>query len=288
MITAYIDGDWIMYAAGFAGQKNKYVCPAEFGEREFTTKTELREAFGETSPMKDDDLVYSRIVLDPESHFFHSAKNMIQRNVDKIESKFGEEVEPVVLLDGDGNFRSRLATIKPYKGNRVSGKPLMYGPIRQYLLDVWDAEVVHGQETDDEMAIRQTVRTNGGFKSIIVAVDKDMLQVPGWHLIPNKGFKQISEKRGTYRLYHQCITGDATDNIGGAYKYGPAAATKAVSACTSEAELWDSTVSAYHLSIEKHGDGIYGGLNAIQAATENMRLVYLRREPEETWTPPEA
>ncbi len=294
MITAYIDGDWIMYAAGFAGQKNKYVCPSLHGAQEFPTMTELKEqTIKEVQrDLLDDDYVYSRIVLDPESHFFHSAKNMIQRNVDKIEKKFGEEVDAVVLLDGDGNFRSRLATIRPYKGNRVSGKPLMYGAIRQYLLDVWRAEVVHGQETDDEMAIRQTAARSAdplraSRKSIIVAVDKDMLQVPGWHLNPNKGFKFISSKEGTYRLYHQCITGDATDNIGGARKYGPAAATKTLADCKSPAELWDATQAAYHMSIVKHGD-VYGGLSANDAATENMRLVYLRRVHNETWKPPEG
>ena len=32
---ALIDGDWILYAAGFAGQKTKFVAPAQFGEQEF-------------------------------------------------------------------------------------------------------------------------------------------------------------------------------------------------------------------------------------------------------------
>ncbi len=286
MIIAYIDADWILYAAGFAGQKNKYVCPAKFGEEEFATLTSLKERFVAVKTLdSDNDPVYSRIVLDPDSHFFHSAKNMIEKNVEKIAEKFNDEVTPILLMDGDGNFRSRIATIRPYKGNRSSAsKPLKYNDIRQYLLDVWHAEVVHGQETDDEMAIRQT--HNAG-KSIIVAVDKDMLQVTGWHLNPNKGFKKISEREGLERLYVQCITGDPTDNIAGAYKVGIKKAKPLIKACKTEEEMWDATVTVYEETTARNDPvELYKGLDEYDAALENMRLVYLRRTPDEIWVPP--
>ncbi len=284
MITAYIDGDWILYAAGFAGQKNKYVCPAIHQEQEFDTLTQLRVDALPCKAGEDNAPIYSRIALDPDSHFFHSAKNMIENNVEKIEAKFHEEVQPVLLMDGDGNFRNRIATIRPYKGNRSSAsKPLKYNAIRQYLLDVWHAEVVHGQETDDEMSIRQT--HNAG-KSIIVAVDKDMLQVPGWHLNPNKGFKKISEREGLERLYVQCITGDPTDNIAGAYKVGIKKAKPLIKSCKTEEEMWDAIIAVYYETIAKSDDLLYKGLGAEEAALENMRLVYLRRKPDEIWVPP--
>ncbi|KKK80132.1 hypothetical protein LCGC14_2826580, partial [marine sediment metagenome] len=41
MIHALIDGDWILYAAGFAGQKTKLVCPVLFGMEEFDNITTL-------------------------------------------------------------------------------------------------------------------------------------------------------------------------------------------------------------------------------------------------------
>ena len=50
--------------------------------------------------------------------------------------------------------------------------------------------------------------------------------------------------------------------------------------------MWANTIEAYEQSIEKHGDDIYGGLSGEDAAIENMRLVYLRREYGETWQPP--
>jgi hypothetical protein len=189
-------------------------------------------------------------------------------------------------MDGDGNFRSRLGTIVPYKGTRsVHAKPLIYNDLRQYLLDVWHAEVIHDQETDDEMAIRQTTMRRLRDKSIICAVDKDMLQVPGWHLNPNKGFKRVSNKEGEMRLYVQAAQGDSVDNIKGAFKVGPKAARAAFSPDTPEEDKWTTLVQLYQTSIEKHGNK-YNGLTAEEAALENMRLVYLRRKPGELWLPP--
>lgn len=280
MIKAYIDGDWILYAAGFAGQKTRFVCP-EIYEGECNNITEIKaiKGWNENRP------VYSRIIVDPEAHVYHSAKHMIEGACDKIEKKFGLGVTAFVLMDGDGNFRSRIATIRPYKGTRhVHAKPLMYNNIRQYLLDNWGAEVVHGQETDDEMAIRQTDDNDGGGRSIIVSLDKDMLQVPGWHLNPNKGFKRIGLKEARVRLYRQAITGDTVDNIGGAFKCGPKAA-ECITENMSERVMWDLVVDKYQESIDKHGNQ-YGGLSAEDAALENMRLVYLRRSRNQTWTPP--
>ena len=286
MIHALIDGDYILYAAGFAGQKQEFVVPGATGERTFKNITEIRQFAIDNGTEFDEEStpVYSRNVLDPPAHFYHSAKNMIKGNCEKIAEKFGKDVQAHVLMDGDGNFRSPLATIRPYKGTRgVHAKPLMYNDIRQYLLDAWDAEVIHRQETDDEMAIRHSQSKD----TIIVAVDKDMLQVPGWHLNPNKGFKRISKAEGDWRLYVQCLTGDTVDNIPGAYKVGPAAAKKAITPNMPEPAMWKIVLEVYGNSMELHPDKYPEGMTPEDAALENMRLVYLRREPGEIWLPPE-
>lgn len=287
MINVLLDGDWILYAAGFAGQKNELVCPTLFGGETFPTITAIRTRHGQTFDTEEFP-VYTRHILDDESHFYHSAKMMITRGCARIAGKFDEGVTPVMLIAGDGNFRSQLATIKPYKGNRsVHAKPLMYNNIRQYLLDNHAASVTHGQETDDAMAIAQTRFQQAGVKSIILSIDKDMLQIPGWHFNPNKGFMFVSPQEGLERLYTQCIQGDPTDNIGGAYKFGPVAARKCIVRGMNEQDMWEATLCAYDESIEKHGDHIYNGLSAGEAALENMRLVYLRRHTNELWKPPE-
>lgn len=289
MITALIDGDWILYAAGFAGQRTELVCPSLFKDRPFKNITEIRAAAGDSklSPK----LIYSRDILDPESHFYHSAKSMIETQLKKVYDKFGQDVKPHVMIDGDGNFRSRLATIRPYKGTRSAhAKPLFYNNIRQYLLDAWDAEVIYDQEADDAMAITATDMARDKKRCIIVGVDKDMLQVPGWHLNPKKGFMKISEDEARYRLYVQAAMGDTVDNIAGAYKVGPAAAKAHFAVEQTENQMWETLVHIYQKTIDKAGDDklLYAGLDARRAAVENMRLVYLRRKPNEMWQAPDT
>ena len=287
-ITALIDGDWILYAAGFAGQRKELVAVHATGHADgpFPNITALKVALDGTP--EDTYDVFSRDLLDDERNFYHSAKMMIAGNCNKIADRFGEDVIPRIIMDGDGNFRTRIATIRPYKGTRgVHAKPLMYNEIRQYLLDAWKAEVVYDQETDDEMAIIQTEMTAAKEKCIIVAVDKDMLQVPGWHLNPNKGFKKVSKAGGLLRLYIQAAQGDPVDNIAGAYKVGPKAARDIFTIAEDELVMWDALVYLYQTSIYKYPDeNLYNGLCAEEAALENMRLVYLRRERGETWNPP--
>ena len=287
-VHALIDGDWVLYAAGFAGQKTKYVLPALFGEQEFDNKTELREA----AEQEDDDWqelpVYSRVVLDPESHFYHSAKKMIETQLEKVSEKFGGvDVSYTVLIDGDGNFRNRIATLRSYKGNRApNSKPEMYGAIRQYLIDQWGAEVVYDQETDDEMCIRATKILRKGGTPVLVGVDKDYKQQPGWWLQPNKGFMKIGEQQGAWYLHVQCLTGDSADNIGGAYKIGPKIAQELVPKGGSPRQMWDAVVGGFKLSMDKYPEKYPADMTPEEAALENMRLVYLRREYNETWQPP--
>ena len=286
---ALIDGDWILYAAGHAGQKSEIVCPSRFGAQVFRNITELRAACAEDGEEHDpvDDPVYKRDILDPEQFFYHSAKNMIETQLQKIGERFKTDtVTYDVMMDGDGNFRSRIATIRPYKGTRhVHSKPLMFNNIRQYLLDVWRADVIFDQETDDEMAIRQT---QADYDTIIVAVDKDMLQVPGYHLNPNKGFKKVSKEGGDLFLYRQCLTGDSVDNIMGAHKVGPKAAENILPKYEDPAIMWEKVVAGYAESLDKYPDAYPDGMTPVEAATENMRLVYLRRQEGEIWSPPKA
>ena len=82
-----------------------------------------------------------------------------------------------MYLTGTDNFRHKVATIKPYKGNRKQDKPKYYHHIRAYLEKVHRAWVVNGMEADDMLAIRQQEL---GDSSVIVSRDKDLRQVQGW------------------------------------------------------------------------------------------------------------
>lgn len=87
-------------------------------------------------------------------------------------------------LTGKENFRNDIAVTVPYKGNRKSEKPVHYHLLREYLVDAWAATVSQGIEADDMLAIRATEL---GESSVIVSLDKDLDQVPGWHYNFSKG-----------------------------------------------------------------------------------------------------
>lgn len=274
-----IDGDWLCYTAGFAGQKTLYLWRS--GETMFESEgiSALRQGLDEAGLDIEDGELWARTVCDPLDHVLHTVKKMIEGVRDKIVDKIGHDrVKIEVYLDGDGNFRSRRAKVRPYKGNRsVNSKPVLYNEIRQYLLDNWDAHVVHGMETDDQLAIELTESPHN---TVCVAVDKDMLQVPGKHFNPNKGFKLVKPAEAHRRLWMQVLTGDATDNIMGCYKIGPAKAK----ALLNDADPKDYPVivkQAFVDSIEQYGPDIYNGLNAEQAFREMLELVYLLRTGEE-------
>jgi len=118
-----------------------------------------------------------------------------------------------LYLSGENNFRHDAAKTKPYKGNR---KQLLLRKAKQYLQLEYGAIVVDGYEADD--AIASDMKQNG---AIHCGIDKDILQVAGTHYnFVKEAYVEVSEEQAKYNLYHQLITGDSTDNIGGLPNYG--------------------------------------------------------------------
>ena len=110
--------------------------------------------------------------------------------------------ELVLTSDDKSNFRFQVATILPYKGNRLMDKPFWYSTIRSYLMDSYSAHVVYGMEADDYLGIQQSENT------VISSVDKDLDNIPGKHfneLKRNKGVYEISEMAGQRNFYNQVV-----------------------------------------------------------------------------------
>lgn len=172
-------------------------------------------------------------------------------------------------LTGKGNYREDVATIQPYKGNRTDReKPTHFYDIRHRLEEVWGAIVIEGQEADDALAIAATADPN----SIIATIDKDLLQVEGRHYDFVKDiYREVSAEEGLRFLYRQALTGDRTDNIQGVPGIGEKKSAKILEGLTTEKELHDAVLEAYG------GD--------LGAMTENLILLYMRRVPNEWWTP---
>ena len=177
--------------------------------------------------------------------------------------------EHELFLTGKNNFRHEVAVTEPYKGNRKDVKKPQHLPLlREYLQTAWAAKVSDGQEADDDIAIRATEL---GEDSIIVSIDKDFLQVPGWHYNFVKRVKSfVTPEEGLRFFYKQILTGDAADNVKGIHRVGDVKATKMLANAKTEQELYACCVEAM----------------GAERVLENARLLWLRRHPNQMWEPP--
>ena len=176
-------------------------------------------------------------------------------------------------LTGKNNFRYKIATTVPYKGNRVDKpKPKHLAFLRSHLVKEWGATISEGEEADDTIAIEATKL---GDNCVIVSLDKDLDQICGWHYNFVKHLSYyIKPEEGLVKLYTQMLTGDAADNIKGLFRVGPVKAAKIIGDTTNELELYNKVLEAYEGNAER--------------VLENAQLLFLRRYEGQIWTPPQA
>lgn len=206
----------------------------------------------------------------PERMLYRKIDDLMEYILDKT-VVFTNEDDYTVCLTGSNNFRKDVGVTHVYKGNRLDGNRPDYLPLaREYLEDRYSANVADGEEADDVMAKGLTLNPEA---HVIASIDKDMLQVPGWHFEFAKNVWHYStEEFGTRFFYKQILTGDNVDNIVGLWRVGPAKAEKILGDTKDEIELYNKVLDAYD------GDA--------DRVLENARLLWLRRYDGQMWTPP--
>ena len=177
------------------------------------------------------------------------------------------------FLTGKNNFRYDIAKTVPYKGNRKDAKkPKHYDALRSHMVKRLGAVVVDGQEADDEVAIRMTKEPD---QYMLVGVDKDLRQIPGWHHNPVKAQTEYIDEFEAYKSFAlQMLTGDRVDNIPGLQGIGPVKAAKALKEAKTKEELLQEVWKQYQ---EKEHD--------LEYLTEQGQLLWLRRYEGELWLP---
>lgn len=269
-MIALIDGDILTYRCGFAAQHTDYYVRDKDGKLvgQFDYKRDMNDFLDEAG---DDSLVaYAEVNEEPVSHALQNVNMTMQYLLENVKA-----TDHRTFITGKGNFREKIATIKPYKGNRdPDHKPVHYEAIRQHILDKWNGELVDGMEADDAMGIDQTDLMRAGKESIICSVDKDMDMIPGWHYNWVKQAKYyMSEEAALRKFYMQLLTGDVTDNVQGAKGIGPARAAKLLKDAKSELDMYRVCKEAYK--------------NDLVALNENAQLLWIFRDEWGAWAPPE-
>ena len=280
-VRVYFDADWLVYSSGFSVEHTDYALVVD---GTLTGTYEGKEALNVArEKLKGEDDLEIRVFSDTylEDDALVRAKHNVKSQIDGVERAISKKYPKatqdwIFVLTGGMNFRDAIATIRPYKGNRQTrSRPLLYQDLRAYLREVWGAYVVHGYEADDEVAILQTEQP-----SVLVHVDKDLLQVPGVHYVPGKGWANLSEEYGLRFFYRQVISGDTADNIGGVYRAGEKRAKEVITKGMAETDMAAAAIKEYEASLEKYGAEKCGYDDAYKAFVENGELLWLIRRRE--------
>lgn len=291
-ITALIDMDIIVYRAGFASQKRRYVatCP---GKKDMwfdvgQTLADIRrasdyEAQGWTLGYTEEPEEVGRAC--------HSAKRMVQSILEatKASKHYG-----LLTSNDKTNYRFDVAKTQVYKGNRVVPKPIHYDAIREYLINYWDARVVSGMEADDKMGIMQTKALAKGVRTIICTIDKDMDMIPGAHYNFVTGRKYHCTKFGHLTLdksdkkpklsggglmwfYAQTLLGDSADNIPGIKGTGSVTVYNLLKDCKTEDEMVEKVEKCYQKYYTKDYKDILHEVSTLLWIQQDQRREYWRR-----------
>jgi hypothetical protein len=209
----------------------------------------------------------------------YRARRVVRNKLQHICDIWGTYDFEIILTspNREDNFRHKVATILPYKGNRKSVKPKWLYEIRDYLISVFKAEVVSGIEADDELARRQTDDT------MIVTIDKDLFMVPGRvydtkndrvYVAYDPGELWLNPKLcgiGFKWFCAQCLLGDRVDNIPGLRGYGDKTVFKVLSNKHTTVDMFYTVIDEYKKN------------NRFQNLSEVISLLWIRPRDNVYW-----
>lgn len=254
MTVALLDLDIIVYQVASATNGNHYMYK---GQR-YDLKSELNAV------LKAQGVADTKVEKSTDPEPWHKVKKTLMSVVDGLILVLDCKYQG--FLSGKGNFRYKVATILPYKGNRANvEKPYHYDNCRQFLVENYDAVLSVGEEADDSIGKAATG------DHIIVTIDKDLDMIPGTHYNPDRDeWYEISELQGIQKFYQQLLTGDkSTDNIPGLHGVGPKSTlVKKIETMEKEEDMVEFVYQEYFRRF-----GSYAPLFMV----ENAQLLWIRR-----------
>lgn len=268
------DFDVVVYRAAFANQHTSYRIEGQ----------EMSSAEAVALNLETGLEVEKIIEPAPKSYALGTARSIINA----VTKKFNIEkyIGYLSSTDPEDHFRLKIEGNKPYKANRKKiEKPFYYDEVREYLINNHDAIVVKG-EADDALGIEQT---KYGLKSVVVSIDKDLLQIPGNHYntMSNKlivsfdpGMLYLDKQKSGLKCWGtgfkffcaQMMLGDTADNIEGLVGYGPKKVFTILEQLKKIDELWGAVVSHYEI-MRKTEQNLWGTAN----------LLWIRRQEGQTF-----
>ncbi len=244
-----IDGDLLVYRVGFATDRTK-------------------DGVRKVEPVKQ-------------------ALRTLDKMISRILCKY-PEVPYTVYLSGPSadNYRHKYAVTAPYKGNRDKPKPEHYEALRDYLATSYVTHITTDTEADDAIATKHMeLYVQPAETPVIVSIDKDFDQLPGWHYnFLKKEQYWVTAEEGMEWLFVQVLTGDSADNIIGIRGVGEKTARKLFSECATVSDYYRACLKAFMSRVEITDTSLGRPRKmrlgeAIDRVKENLTLAYLQRKP---------
>ena len=140
----------------------------------------------------------------------------------------------IVLSDPNKNWRK--AVLPSYKRNRAGKrKPVLWNPLRAYLIDKYKAIFWPGLEADDVIGILASRN------SIIVSDDKDFKTIPCLLYQPSsKTYSKVTKRTAERAHLYQTLVGDSADGYKGCPGVGGVGAERILRQGT-----WGEVLTAY-------------------------------------------
>ena len=286
-----IDGDELLYKTGFASQHTNWVVSKADGTHLFTAKS--KSAAIESIGTTDEDLQLSTEI---EVASEKTAQILLHRFLKYMRS-IVQWNDYRIYITGEGNFREKIATLLPYKGNRDNAvKPVHYPMLREYLFDMFKAQLIEGMEADDAMSITQWHHYrdhSSNWTTTICSQDKDLNMVPGAHYNPRGSrVERINDLDARFFFYCQLLAGDkSVDYIPGIPGVGLKSAAKILKNLydSPNAYIYEHVVNTYAAAMEdpKIGPKFDGeDTGAEDRVVEVAQLIWMLDNPNmEMWEP---
>lgn len=167
----------------------------------------------------------------PVSHACNAVDMTVQSVIDTLRVDSYE-----LYLTGSEGSDPRKEILPTYKANRVGmPKPPHYEEMREHLVVRWGAEVCTSMEADDLVSIQGYSDVD----NVMVSIDKDLLNTPGFHYHWKKGELQYVDMEQAWRnFYKQTLIGDTADNVKGVPGIGTVKAGKLMDHLSTEEDLY--------------------------------------------------
>lgn len=194
-----------------------------------------------TTAILDGDIIAYRIAFWAESEGVDEVEHRVIEDLERWTPAGVDKIIVAMSCPRADNYRRDFWP--PYKKHRDS--TVVPDALPYAIESIYDADKQAGVtvrcvarlEADDLIGMM----VSSG-KAIGVTIDKDLRQVPGWHLNPDKEDDAIliSKEDGDRFFYEQWMTGDSTDNIFGLWRVGPAKAKKILD--STDKKEWDQVI----------------------------------------------